>query len=188
MRAPRNHPSPLPEHLQRPLHPPERRAHLHALHASLHLLEHLAGDLHPFGERRFFSLFLRLAHPGQHRLRHGDSRHFVREELGVAQQISGQMPATIGILNWPTRARNASSCAGSNTGWVTANSAPASTFHAKRDSSRSRSTAPGFTPTPIAHCVGAPIGLFPGSSPWLRRYTRFVSPIESMSKTAVASG
>src|SRR5256886_4042748 len=71
---------------------------------------------------------------------------------------------------------------------VTANSAPASTFHAKRDSSRSRSTAPGFTPTPIAQRVGAPIGLFPGSSPWFRRNTRLVSPIESMSNTAVASG
>src|SRR3989475_7365622 len=48
-------------------------------------------------------------------------------------------------------------------------SAPASTFQAKRDSSRSRSSAPGFTPTPITQRVGAPIGLLPGSSPWLRR-------------------
>src|SRR3989442_10226630 len=103
-------------------------------------------------------------------------------------EMSGQIPATIGILNCSARFRNVSSCAGSNTGCVTAKSAPASTFQANRDSSRSRSPAPGFTPTPIVHCVGAPIGLLPGSSPWFRRNTRFVSPIESMSNTAVASG
>ena len=34
----------------------------------------------------------------------------------------------------------------------------------------------------------APIALPPGSSPWFKRLTRFVRPIESMSKTAVASG
>src|SRR3989475_5348845 len=67
---------------------------------------------------------------------------------------SGQIPPTTGILNGPTRCRNSSSCRTSNTGCVTANSAPASTFQAKRDSSRSRSMAPGFTPTPITQRVG----------------------------------
>src|SRR3989441_8550184 len=57
------------------------------------------------------------------------------------------------------RLRNASSWRTSNTGCVTANSAPASTFHANRDSSRSWSPAPGFTPTPIAHFVAPPSGL-----------------------------
>src|SRR6185503_1493333 len=102
--------------------------------------------------------------------------------------ISGQIPATIGILNCSTRCRNASSWRASNTGCVTANSAPASTFHANRDSSRSMSLAPGFTPTPMAHFVAPPSGLLPGSSPWFNRYTRLVRPIESMSNTAVASG
>src|SRR5256885_4111297 len=53
------------------------------------------------------------------------------------REMSGQMPATIGVLNCSTRFRNASSWRASNTGCVTANSAPASTFHANRDSSRS---------------------------------------------------
>src|SRR5439155_828835 len=44
------------------------------------------------------------------------------------------------------------------------------------------------TPSPITQRVGGPIGLLPGSSPWFRRYTRFVNPMESMSNTAVASG
>src|SRR2546430_12256027 len=35
----------LPEHLERHLHPPERRAHLHPLHRALHLLKHLPRDL-----------------------------------------------------------------------------------------------------------------------------------------------
>ncbi len=78
---------------------------------------------------------------------------------------SGQIPATIGMRNCSTRSRKASSWATSNTGWVTAKSAPASAFQAKRDSSRSRSGAAGFTPTPMANRVGEPIGLPPGSSP-----------------------
>src|SRR2546430_2490315 len=37
-------PEVLLEHLQRHLHPPERRAHLYPLHGALHLPEHLARD------------------------------------------------------------------------------------------------------------------------------------------------
>src|SRR5207249_9660140 len=37
-------------------HPPERRAHLDALHGALHLLERLARDRDALGERRLFSL------------------------------------------------------------------------------------------------------------------------------------
>src|SRR5207244_10977966 len=76
---------PLPEHLQRHLHSSEWGAHLHPLHAALHLLEHLAGDLHPFGERGFFPLLLRPAHALQHLGRHHDTGDLVGEELGVAQ-------------------------------------------------------------------------------------------------------
>src|SRR5438128_2371318 len=54
----------LPEHLQRHLHPPERCAHLDALHRPLHLLEHLARDRDALGERRLFALVLRLLHSG----------------------------------------------------------------------------------------------------------------------------
>src|SRR2546428_5715274 len=69
------------EHLQRHLHPPERRAHLDPLHRALHLLEHLARDRDALGERRLFSLLLRLPHPGEHRLRHRHPGHLVREKL-----------------------------------------------------------------------------------------------------------
>src|SRR5581483_2114874 len=48
----------------------------------------------------------------------------------LRSDTSGQMPATMGMRNGATRARNASSWRGSNTGWVTAKSAPASTFQA----------------------------------------------------------
>src|SRR5439155_440033 len=50
----------------------------------------------------------------------------------LRRETSGQIPATIGMRNCSTRFRNASSCRWSNTGCVTANSAPASTFQAKR--------------------------------------------------------
>src|SRR2546421_744344 len=107
----------------------------------------------------------------------------------LRRQLRGATtPATIGMRYAPSPLKKLASCLTSNTGCVTANSAPASAFKGNRDSSRSSSTAPGFTPTPIAQLVGAPIGLLPGSSPWFSRYTRFVRPIESMSKTAVASG
>ena len=39
------------------------------------------------------------------------------------------------------------------------------TFQAKRFSSRSGSTAAGFTPTPMTKAVGVPIALPPGSRP-----------------------
>ena len=42
--------------------------------------------------------------------------------------------------------------------------------------------------TPTTNRVGSPIGLPPGSSPWLSRRTTLVSPMLSMSNTAVASG
>src|SRR5256885_2953043 len=77
--------SPLAEHLQRHLYAPERRAHLHPLDAPLHLLEHLACDLHALGERRFFPLVLRPAHALQYLGRHDDARHLVGQELRVAQ-------------------------------------------------------------------------------------------------------
>ncbi|MND05764.1 hypothetical protein D3C83_267530 [compost metagenome] len=43
-------------------------------------------------------------------------------------EINGQMPAITGMWLPPIFPKNFSSCAGSNTGCVIANSAPASTF------------------------------------------------------------
>src|SRR6266513_1223736 len=77
--------SSLPEHLQRHLYPPERCTHLNPLHVPLHEGEHLAGDLHALGERRFLPLLRRLPHPHQHRLRHRHPRYLVRQVLRVAQ-------------------------------------------------------------------------------------------------------
>ena len=94
------------------------------------------------------------AHPRQHRLGDGHARHLVRQELGVAQADQRPDARHDRDPDCSTRFRNASSWRGSNTGCVTANSAPASTFQSKRDSSRSRSTAAGFTPTPITQRVG----------------------------------
>ena len=62
----------------------------------------------------------------------------------LRSETSGQMPAMIGIRNCSTRSRKRSSWSRSNTGWVMANSAPASTFQAKRLSSRSRSGRGGI--------------------------------------------
>ena len=53
----------------------------------------------------------------------------------------------------------------------------------RRDRSR-----PGSRRRRSTKRVGSPIGLPPRSRPWFRLLTRFVRPIESMSKTAVASG
>ena len=47
----------------------------------------------------------------------------------------------------------------SNTGCVIANSAPASTLYSNRRNSSSRSSAPGFTATPMWNAVGAPMRL-----------------------------
>ena len=63
----------------------------------------------------------------------------------------GQMPAMMGMRKLSIRLRKRSSWSRSNTGWVMAYSAPASTFYANRLSSRSKSGAAGFTPTPITN-------------------------------------
>src|SRR5438552_15240561 len=60
----------LPEHLERHLHPPERRAHLHPLHRALHLLKHPPRALHAFGEPRLVALVLSLPPSCQHRPPH----------------------------------------------------------------------------------------------------------------------
>ncbi len=57
----------------------------------------------------------------------------------MRSEVSGQIPAMTGMRHGAIRSRKPASSAGSNTGWVTANSAPASTFQWNRSSSRSRS-------------------------------------------------
>ena len=73
-------------------------------------------------------------------------------------------------------------------GWVTAKSAPASTFQRIRSSSRCASIAFGLSATPVTKRVAPPISEPPGSTPRFMPATTFVRPIESMSKTAVLSG
>ena len=63
-----------------------------------------------------------------------------------AARPAARCPPRSGCRKLSTCARNRSSCARSNTGCVIAYSAPASTFQAKRLSSRSKSGAAGFTP------------------------------------------
>ena len=100
----------------------------------------------------------------------------------------GQIPTMTGNAE---RARpalgTARSVAASNTGRVTTNSAPASTLYASRLISWSRSRD-GLAITPVWKRVGGPMGCPPTSSPWFSRLMTLVSPIESTSNTAVASG
>ncbi len=102
------------------------------------------GDPEPLGMLGRRASRFRLTHPLEDRRGHLDAGHLVGQELGVAQR--GQRPDARDDGNpEPSDAsRNRPSCSGSNTGWVTANSAPASTFQANRSSSRSRSTADWF--------------------------------------------
>ena len=84
-------------------------------------------------------------------------------------ETSGQMPGDDRDARVLDASRGSARAAStSNTGCVIAYSAPASTFHSKRLSSCAGSSAAGFTPTPIANCVGSPIALPPGSRPWFR--------------------
>ena len=91
------------------------------------------------------------------------------------------MPATMGMRNPSMRLRNVSRTRKSKTGWVTPYSAPASTFHAKRRTSLSRSGTPGLAATAMVNPVDAPMGLPPMSSPWFSRCTIFTSPMASTS-------
>ena len=62
-------------------------------------------------------------------------------------------------LDPPSRSRKRSRCERSNSACVIANRAPASTLRSNRSSSRSRSSADGFTATPTKNDVGASIAL-----------------------------
>ena len=86
------------------------------------------------------------------------------------------------------RFRKFSSKRRSNTGWVTAYSAPACTLYSKRLISSSSSEQPGicahsdYEAGPRANRIAAQI------NPAFRLWTMFTRPIASTSKTAVASG
>src|SRR2546427_1900612 len=88
----------LLKYLERHLHPPKRRAHLHSLNHLLHACEHLARDRDALGERRFLSFLLRLPHALQDLLRDRHARDFVREELRVAQADERPNPGDDGSL------------------------------------------------------------------------------------------
>ncbi len=70
---------------------------------------------------------------------------------------SGQMPAMTGMLAVLDAAQKASSSVRSNTGCVTAHSAPASTLYSKRRISSSIFGTPGLAPTPMTNDVPAPM-------------------------------
>src|SRR3989475_3138285 len=84
--------------LERYLHPPQRRAHLHSLNHLLHAREHLARDRDALGERRFFAFLLRLPHALQDFVGDRHAGDFVREELGVAQTDQRPDPRDDGRL------------------------------------------------------------------------------------------
>src|ERR1035441_9752956 len=114
------------------------------------------------------------------------SSFFMNSALRVL--VRGQMPATTGMRQCSMRRRNSSSRRISNTGWVTASSAPASTLYSKRRISSSMLGLPGLAPTAMTNLVEAPVGLPPMSSPRFRLWTMLTRPMASTSKTAVASG
>ena len=99
------------------------------------------------------------------------------------------MPTRIGIFGIPPRrSRKRSHDSNSYTGWVIRNCGPASSFFLKRPISWSRSSAVGFTPHPTAKRVAAPIEVPARSVPWFMRWMMRISPIASVSNTAVALG
>ena len=104
---------------------------------------------------------------------------FRREARGRRVAITG--------TSVPARARKSSRRSGSKSGRVTAKSAPASTFQAKRLSSSAWSAAAWSSATPATSSVGAPMSLPPASRPRFRRCTTFTRPMESMSEIAVES-
>ena len=68
-------------------------------------------------------------------------------------EVRGQMPAMTGMRKVSIRRRKSSRTCMSKTGWVIANSAPASTFMAKRRTSKSRSWTPGLAATAMVKPV-----------------------------------
>src|SRR6185312_13884466 len=77
------------EHVEGQLHLAERRGHLHTLHGLAHLGEHLARERNAFGQPMLLRLLARAPHPLDDGVRHHDTRHLVREELGVPRRDEG---------------------------------------------------------------------------------------------------
>src|SRR5262245_439701 len=108
----------------------ERRRDLHALHKGSHFGQHLLGNLHAFlpscnpaapsGQRRILSSTASGTDtPGTSLFKNS----------AFLKLVSGQMPGITGMRQCSIRCRKFFSCTTSKTGWVMANSAPASTFH-----------------------------------------------------------
>src|SRR5580704_5483951 len=160
-------------------------ADLRPLHRLPNRNQHLPGNSHPLGSRRFRGL--RPGHAFQNRVRHRNPE-FVFHELSIAhadQRPDSRYHGNAAVFDPPQKVFQQANI---KNRLRPAYSAPACTLNSNRRISSSRSVSPGFAPTPITKPVPAPIGFPPRSSPRFKLWTILTRPIASTSKTAVASG